>query len=159
VLLVLVLGWFVVLGWTYFVLKTWDWRRLILPLSYVMEKPFQNWTLSSSSQIGAIFWYVDLATPIEPIRRKYEELVKASKLWDGQVLVLQVTDVTRDAQQIRGLASAASAGATFDLRCEIREKLLTWINEQYPQSLPLVRQLNFSEADEQRPTAPPAPRA
>lgn len=144
---------------TYFVLKTWDWRRLILPLSYVMEKPFQNWTLSSSSQIGAIFWYVDLATPIEPIRRKYEELVKASKLWDGQVLVLQVTDVTRDAQQIRGLASAASAGAAFDLRCEIREKLLTWINEQYPQSLPLVRQLNFSEADEQRPTTPPAPRA
>ncbi len=133
---------------TYIVLKTWDWRRLILPLSTVIEKPFQNWTLTSTGQIGTIFWFVDLATPVEPLREKFMALVKQSKLWDGQVAVLQVTDVTRDAKQLRGLASAATAGAAFDLRCEIREKLLAWIEAEYPQSLPLVRQLNLQVNDE-----------
>jgi hypothetical protein len=133
---------------TYIVLKTWDWRRLILPLSTVIEKPFQNWTLTSTGQIGSIFWFVDLTTPVEPLREKFMELVKQSKLWDGQVAVLQVTDVMRDAKQLRGLASAATAGAAFDLRCEIREKLLNWIETEYPQSLPLVRRLNIEPVDE-----------
>ncbi len=129
---------------TYVVLKTWDWRRLILPLSSVTDKPFQNWTLSSSSQIGSVFWYIDYMTPVQPIRERFNELVKESKLWDGQVAVFQVTDVTAEAVQVRGLVSAASPGAAWDLRCEIREKLLRWIQEAYPQSLPLVRRLNIT---------------
>lgn len=127
---------------TYFVLKTWDWRRLIIPLSYVMEKPFQNWTLTSSSQIGTVFWLVDYMTPVEPIRQKFYEFVKQSKLWDGQVAVLQETDVMRDALQLRGLMSAATAGAAWDLRCEGREKLMTWIQASYPQSQPLMRRID-----------------
>jgi small-conductance mechanosensitive channel len=135
---------------TYVVLKTWDWRRLILPLSSVTDKPFQNWSLTSASQIGAVFWYIDYMTPVEPIRQKFAELVKESKLWDGQVVGFQVTDVTADAVQVRGLMSAASAGAAWDLRCEIREKLLRWIQETHPQALPLIRRLNIAAAEDNR---------
>jgi small-conductance mechanosensitive channel len=134
---------------TYVVLKTWDWRRLILPLSSVTDKPFQNWTLSSSSQIGTVFWYIDYMTPTEPIRERFNELVKDSKLWDGQVAVFQVTDITAEAVQVRGLVSAASPGAAWDLRCEIREKLLRWIQDAYPQSLPLIRRLNITVEQEE----------
>jgi small-conductance mechanosensitive channel len=124
---------------TYVVLKTWDWRRVILPLSSVTDKPFQNWTLSTSSQIGTVFWYIDYMTPVEPIRQRFEELVKESALWDGQVAVFQVTDVTAEAVQVRGLVSAASPGAAWDLRCEIREKLLAYIAETHPEALPRAR--------------------
>lgn len=130
---------------TYVVLRTWDWRRLVLPLSTVIEKSFQNWTLTATSQIGTVFWIVDIATPIEPVRQKFIELVKQSKLWDGQVAGLQVTDVTREGMQIRGIASAATAGAAFDLRCEIREKLLRWMRDEYPQALPYTRQFSLRE--------------
>lgn len=138
---------------TYIVLKTWDWRRLLVPLSAVIEKPFQNWTLTSSSQIGTIFWIVDLATPIEPIREKFMELVKQSKLWDGQVAVLQVTDVMREGLQLRGLASAKTAGAAFDLRCELREKLLSWMRTDYPRSLPYTRQVSLASLSDRDPAA------
>lgn len=135
---------------TYVVLKTWDWRRLVLPLSSVVEKPFQNWTLTTPPQIGTIFWYVDHMTPVQPIREKFLELVKRAALWDGQVAVLQVTDVTRDAVQLRGLVSAPSAGAAWDLRCEIREQLMRWMQETYPQSLPLLRQVPIPASEGQK---------
>jgi len=147
---------------TYVVLRTWDWRRLVLPLSTVIEKSFQNWTLTATSQIGTVFWIVDIATPIEPVRQKFIELVKQSKLWDGQVAGLQVTDVTREGMQIRGIASAATAGAAFDLRCEIREKLLGWMRDEYPQALPYTRQFSLREdigATETRPGVTGSPGA
>lgn len=124
---------------TYVVIRLWDWRRLVVPLSYFMEKPFQNWTRQSASIIGAVFWYVDYSTPIEAVRAKFLELLKESKLWDGEVAVLHVTDSKEQTVELRGLMSAASAGAAWDLRCEIREKLIIWLQETHPNALPRAR--------------------
>ena len=124
---------------TYVVIRLWDWRRMVVPLSYFMEKPFQNWTRQSSSLLGSVFWYVDYATPIDEVRAKFMEILKESKLWDGQVGVLHVTDAKETTIEIRGLMSAASSGASADLRNEVREKLITWLLDTYPQALPRTR--------------------
>lgn len=124
---------------TYVVVRLWDWRRLVVPLSYFMEKPFQNWTRQSSSILGSVFWYVDYATPIDEVRAKFGQILKESPLWDGQVGVLHVTDAKETTVQIRGLMSAGSSGASSDLRNEVREKLISWLREAYPQALPRTR--------------------
>jgi len=124
---------------TYVVIRLWDWRRMVVPLSYFMEKPFQNWTRQSTSILGSVFWYVDYATPIEEVRAKFMEILKSSKFWDGQVGVLHVTDAKEATLQIRGLMSAASSGASSDLRNEVREKLIAWLLDTYPQALPRTR--------------------
>ncbi|MXQ13297.1 mechanosensitive ion channel family protein [Microvirga makkahensis] len=124
---------------TYVVIRLWDWRRMVVPLSYFMEKPFQNWTRQSNSLLGSVFWYVDYTTPIEKVRTKFMEILQESKLWDGQVGVLHVTDAKETTIEIRGLMSAASSGASVDLRNEVREKLITWLLEAYPQALPRTR--------------------
>lgn len=124
---------------TYVVIRLWDWRRMVVPLSYFMEKPFQNWTRQSSSILGSVFWYVDYATPVDEVRAKFLEILKESKLWDRQVGVLHVTDAKETTIEIRGLMSAGSSGASSDLRNEVREKLITWLLETYPRALPRTR--------------------
>jgi small-conductance mechanosensitive channel len=124
---------------TYVVVRLWDWRRMVVPLSYFMEKPFQNWTRSSSPIIGSVFWYLDYSTPVEEVRAKFLDLVKASPLWDGQVAALQVTEATERTMQVRGIMSAPSSSAAFDLRCEVRERLVAWLRDSYPHTLPRTR--------------------
>jgi small-conductance mechanosensitive channel len=124
---------------TYVVVRLWDLRRLIVPLSYFIEKPFQNWTRESSTLIGTVLIYVDYRAPVGVIRAKAGEIVKASKLWDGRVINVAVTDLKQDCMQVRILASAADAGKAFDLRCEIRERLIDWLQRELPQALPRVR--------------------
>ena len=124
---------------TYVVLKLWDWRRLILPLSYFMEKPFQNWTREGAALIGVVIIYLDYSVPIAALRRKVEEIAAASPLWDRQVVNVQVTDFKESVMEIRILASASNAGRAFDLRCEGREKLIAFLQESYPQALPRLR--------------------
>lgn len=124
---------------TYVVLNIWDRRRLILPINYFIEKPFQNWTRTSSDLIGTAFFYVDYSLPIEPLRAELTRLLGLNKLWDGKVNNLQVTDIKQDCMEIRVLASAGNSGNAFDLRCYIRESLITFIQQNYPQSLPRVR--------------------
>jgi small-conductance mechanosensitive channel len=136
---------------TYVVIRLWDWRRMVVPLSYFMEKPFQNWTRQSSSILGSVFWYVDYATPIDEVRAKFLKLLQDSPLWDGQVGVLHVTDAKETTIQIRGLMSAGSSGASSDLRNEIREKLIAWLLETYPQSLPRTRTEVITPASEAMP--------
>jgi small-conductance mechanosensitive channel len=125
---------------TYVVVRLWDLRRLIVPLTYFIEKPFQNWTRDSANLIGAALLYVDHTTPIERVRAKLLEIVKGSKLWDGNVVNLKVTDVKETTIELRALASARSAGETFDLRCEIREKLIDFLQREIPGALPRHRQ-------------------
>jgi small-conductance mechanosensitive channel len=108
---------------TYVVIKIWDWRRLVVPLSYFLEKPFQNWTRQSTDLIGTVLLWVDYTVPVEPIRTKLEEIAHSSKLWDGQVVNLQVVDTSERAVQLRILVSARTANDAWDLRCEVREKL------------------------------------
>lgn len=132
-------GWIEDITSTYVVVKIWDWRRLIVPLTYFIDKPFQNWTRESTNIIGSIFLSVDYRTPVEAIRHKLEEIAKESSLWDGNVVVLQVTDATERSIQLRALVSAASSPEAWDLRCEVREKLLAYLNAEYPECLPRLR--------------------
>jgi small-conductance mechanosensitive channel len=124
---------------TYVVVRLWDLRRLIVPLAYFMEKPFQSWTRDSTSLIGAVLLHVDFTAPVERLREKLTEIVKASKLWDGKVLALQVTDAKENSIELRALASARTAGDTFSLRCEIREKLIDFLQREFPTALPHAR--------------------
>ncbi len=124
---------------TYVVVKLWDWRRLILPLSYFIENPFQNWTRESSALIGTVMIYLDYSVPVSVIRSKVEEIAAASKLWDKRVVAVQVTDFRENVMEIRILVSASNAPKTFDLRCEMREKIIDFVQREYPASLPRVR--------------------
>lgn len=124
---------------TYVVLKIWDLRRLILPISYFLDKPFQNWTRASSDILGTVFLYVDYTVPVEALRQELTRILKESKRWDGKVNSLQVTDTTEHSLQLRALMSAADSSLAWDLRCEVREKLLVFLQEKFPQHLPRTR--------------------
>lgn len=124
---------------TYVVIKIWDWRRMILPLSYFIENPFQNWTRESASLIGTVMLYLDYSVPIGAIRKKVEEIAAASSRWDRNVVNVAVTDLKERTMEVRILVSASNSGRTFDLRCEMREKLIDFIQQEYPQTLPLMR--------------------
>ncbi|MEO0691677.1 MAG: mechanosensitive ion channel family protein [Pseudomonadota bacterium] len=132
-------GWIEEIFATYVVVRIWDWRRMVVPLSYFIEQPFQNWTRESASIIGAVFWYMDYTVPIAEVRAKLEEIVNASPHWDGQVVNLQVTDTDKDTIHIRGLMSARTSPQAWDLRCEVREKLVAWMQAEYPEALPRIR--------------------
>ena len=127
---------------TYVVVKLWDWRRMVLPLTYFIQKPFQNWTRETARLIGTAFIYVDYEAPIDRLRAELERICRASPHWDGDVVNLQVTDVTDRVAQVRCLASGRNGGVVFDLRCEIREKMLAFMRDQCPEALPRDRQLN-----------------
>lgn len=126
---------------TYVVVKIWDLRRLIVPLSYFMEKPFQNWTREGAALIGNVMMYLDYSVPVDVIRDKVNEIVRHSPKWDGEVAAVQVTDFHEATVELRVLVSARNAGNAFDLRCEVREKLIAFLQAEYPQSLPRVRTL------------------
>ena len=123
----------------YVVIKLWDLRRLVVPINYFIEKPFQNWTRTSSNLIGTVMLYVDYSIPVADLRAKFRELLERSPLWDGKVGTLQVTDAKENTVELRFLVSAADAGKVFDLRCEIREKIIGYVQERYPHSLPRMR--------------------
>jgi small-conductance mechanosensitive channel len=132
-------GWVEEFTSTYVVIRLWDWRRQIVPLSYFFENVFTNWTRSSSSIIGSVFLYLDWTIPVERVRQKATEVVKASKLWDGQVVNLQVSDAKEETIELRILASASDSSRAWDLRCEVREKLIAFVQAEYPQCLPRQR--------------------
>ena len=126
---------------TYVVVRLWDQRRLIVPLSYFMEKPFQNWTRDAASLTGAVLLHADYAAPVPALRAKFMELLRESPLWDGQTAAFQVTDATAQTIQLRALVSARTPADTWNLRCEIREKLIAWLQETHPEALPKARSL------------------
>jgi small-conductance mechanosensitive channel len=124
---------------TYVVVKIWDERRLILPIAYFIQKPFQNWTRVNSDLLGTVYLYLDYSAPIDKIRERFESLLRENKLWDRKVSSIQVTDCKERMIELRALMSARNSSETFDLRCYIREKLIGFIQEQYPESLPKTR--------------------
>jgi small-conductance mechanosensitive channel len=124
---------------SYVVVHIWDDRRLILPLTYFVEKPFQNWTRSSAQLLGSVFVWVDYSFPIDEGRKALERIIEASPHWDRRFWNLQVTDATEKTMQLRVLATSADSSQSWDLRCEIREKLIAFIQEHHPRSLPMVR--------------------
>jgi len=124
---------------TYVVVRLWDWRRMVLPLSYFIQNPFQNWTRESSALIGTAMLYVDPAAPVDRLRAKLGEIAKASSLWDGKVVNLAVTDLKADVMEVRCLVSARNAGQAFDLRCEVREKMMAFLRDELPEAFPRHR--------------------
>ena len=123
-------GWIETITSTYVVLRLWDLRRMIVPLTYFLENPFQNWTYESGGQIGAVLLRVELTVSIDRLRQKLDEIVRQSPLWDGKIATVQVTDLPDGKIELRALVSARSPGQTWDLRCEVREKLAAFLQPE-----------------------------
>jgi small-conductance mechanosensitive channel len=123
----------------YVVVRLWDLRHLIVPLSYFIEKPFQNWTRYSSDLIGAVLLHTDYSVPMDRLREEYHSILTASPLWDGRVTAVQVTDAKPQTLELRFLMSAANPSAAFDLRCHVRERLIDYLQKNHPDALPRVR--------------------
>lgn len=132
---------------TYVVVRLWDQRRMVLPINYFLEKPFQNWSRSSTQLLATVTLQADYTLPVDALRAELERILSASPHWDAQTWNLQVTDATERGIQVRALMSAQDAGTAWNLRCEVREKLVGFMQSKYPAALPKLR------TDTDRPSA------
>ncbi len=135
---------------TYVVVRTWDLRRLVLPITYFIEKPFQNWSRRSADVLGTVYLYLDYQVPMGALREEVTRLVEGNPNWDRKVSKLQVTDTKENTIEVRALVSSANASKCFDLRCEVREGLVEFLRTKYPESLPRLRAA-FERLDQGRP--------
>ena len=127
---------------TYVVLHIWDQRRLILPINYFIEKPFQNWTRTTSELLGTVFLYTDYDVPVNELRNELTRLLNETDLWDKRVGIVQVTDTKERTIELRILVSARNSSQAFDLRCYVRENMIYYLQKNFPGSLPKTRILN-----------------
>ncbi len=132
-------GWIEEINLTYVVVKIWDLRRLILPISYFVEHPFQNWTRTSASIIGDVTLYLDYTMPIDELRAELDRILENNHLWNGNVKVVQVIDTKETTIVVRVLVSAKNAPTAWDLRCDVREKLIHYIQKNHADKLPRMR--------------------
>jgi small-conductance mechanosensitive channel len=123
----------------YVVIKIWDQRRLIVPLSYFIENSYTNWTRQSSEILGTAFLYVDYTVPVEALRAQLQKIAESSPLWDKRVCGLQVTDLKEHTMEIRCLVSSRNSSESFDLRCLVREQIIAFLRDKYPEAFPRVR--------------------
>ncbi len=158
-------GWIEEIHTTYVVVRIWDLRRLVVPISYFIEKPFQNWTRRSADLLGAVHFFVDYSVPVDALRARLQQVLQATPLWDGKVWNLQVTEATERVLKLRALMSAGDSGKAWDLRCHVREQMVAWLQQNYPHALPRVRaELEQGarpglEPGAEPPTSVPAPAA
>jgi small-conductance mechanosensitive channel len=124
---------------TYVVLNIWDQRRLILPINYFVEKPFQNWTRNTADILGTVFIYLDYSVSLDGLRAELTRLLENDPLWDKRIKVMQVTNTSERTMEVRALMSASSSGNAFDLRCNVREGLITYLQRNYPDAFPVNR--------------------
>jgi len=127
------------IGSSYVVVRIWDERRMVVPLTWFIENPFQNWTRRSADLLGTAFLWLDYRAPIVAIRAELERICKGESLWDGRVCVTQVTETSEHTLQVRLLVSARNSGDAFDLRCIVRERMLDFLAREHPQALPRTR--------------------
>ena len=132
-------GWVEEINTTYVGLRVWDLRRLVVPLTYFIEKPFENWTRTRADLLGTVMFYVDYGLSVEEVRNEFHRILESSSLWDRKAWGLQVTDVTEKTMQLRALMSASNGSKLWDLRCYVREMLIRYLQGQHPESLPLLR--------------------
>lgn len=132
-------GWIEEIGTTYVVVRIWDLRRLILPISYFIERPFENWTRKKADLLGTVFIYADYTVPVEEVRQELHRILESSPLWDQNVWGLQITNATEQTLELRALMSAPDSSQAWELRCYVREKLIQFLQQHYPQSLPKTR--------------------
>jgi small-conductance mechanosensitive channel len=124
---------------TYVVVRIWDDRRLVLPLIYFIEKPFQNWTRTSADLMGSVFVWVDYSFPVDEARLALKAIIEGNELWDGRFWNLQVSDADEKTMQLRVLATSADSSKSWDLRCQIRERLIAYIQGNHPERLPQLK--------------------
>jgi small-conductance mechanosensitive channel len=132
-------GWIEEINLTYVVVRIWDQRRLVLPTTYFLEKPFQNWTRTSADIIGSVFLYTDYTISFDALREELDQILAVTPLWDKKVKVLQVTDSKEMTVEIRILVSAKNSPTAWDLRVHVREKMIEFIQKNYPDALPKSR--------------------
>ncbi|MFB6247181.1 MAG: mechanosensitive ion channel family protein [Salinibacter sp.] len=148
-------GWVEEITLTYVVVRVWDRRRIVMPITHFVEKPFQNWTRTSTDLIGSVFLRVDHRTPVAAVRDELRRVVEASEYWDGDACALHVTDTTERAIELRAIASAENAPRLWELRCEIREALVAYLRDHHPEALPTIRaQMQAAEGAGGPGTAP-----
>ncbi|HSV43472.1 MAG TPA: mechanosensitive ion channel family protein [Candidatus Bathyarchaeia archaeon] len=150
-------GWIEEISLTYVVVRIWDLRRLVVPISYFIEKPFQNWTRVSADILGSVFLYADYTVPVEALRQELTRILEASPSWDKKVNSLQVTGAKESTVELRALMSAADSPTVWNLRCEVREKLLAFLQKNHPQSLPKVR-VEMEKSGPKESSAPTGPK-
>ncbi|HET9482683.1 MAG TPA: mechanosensitive ion channel domain-containing protein [Xanthomonadales bacterium] len=143
------------IGAAFVVLRTWDERRLVVPLTWFISHPFENWTYKGAALVGTVFWWVDFSVPGEAVRREAERFVAASPHWDRRSFSLQVTDANERGMQLRASVSAADSGALWNLRVALREHVLGWLAARMPEALPRLR----AQLDDAAPGRAAAPRA
>ncbi|HEY9125912.1 MAG TPA: mechanosensitive ion channel domain-containing protein, partial [Acidobacteriaceae bacterium] len=124
---------------SYVVLKIWDQRRMIIPLSWFIENAFTNWTRDSAEIMGTAFLYVDYAVPVDALREHLKKVAASSPLWDKRVCGLQVTNLSERTMELRCLISSRNSSENFDLRCLVREEMIAFIRDNYPETLPRFR--------------------
>jgi small-conductance mechanosensitive channel len=124
---------------SYVVIRVWDLRRLIVPLSFFIENSFQNWTRQSSDILGTAFLYVDYSVPVEDLRHELQRVAESTPLWDRQVCRLQVTNLTERTMELRCLVSSRNSSENFELRCVVREQMTAYIRQKYPDAFPTMR--------------------
>ena len=132
-------GWIEEIRTTYVVVRIWDLRRLVMPLSYFIEKPFQNWTRVTADLLGTVFIYADYSFPVEELRQELHRVLQTTDMWDGKVWGLQVTNATDRTIEMRALMSAADSGIAWNLRCYVREQLIGFMQKRHPEHLPKTR--------------------
>lgn len=147
-------GWIEEIRTTYVVVKVWDERRLVVPTTKFLEEIFQNWTKTTAQLLGTVYLYVDPTTKLDPIRQKFFAIVEDNQRWDGRVKHMQVTELTRDAIEIRLLMTAKDSPTLYDLRCDVREALIEWLAEEMPEAI--VRQRVLVSGAEQAKGLGPA---
>ena len=141
---------------TYVVVRSWDDRRLIVPVSKFLDSSFENWTRQTSAILGTVYLYLDYTVEVDALRTELRAIVGRSAHWDRRACMLQVTDLKERTVELRALVSAANAGAAFDLRCEVREQMLGFIRTAYPEALPRLRAALDREGVEERREVPEA---
>ncbi|WP_457809274.1 mechanosensitive ion channel family protein [Kushneria sp. EE4] len=156
-------GWIEELTLTYVVVRLWDWRRLVLPINWFLDNPFENWTRRTNDLIGSVFLYADFSLPLDALQAEATRIAQNSPLWSGVVCKVQLLEMTEYNMQLRVLVSARGGGDTFDLRCEMREGLIRFIAREYPDAFPRMRVLMpdrsslHGERDDNEQKESPAP--
>jgi small-conductance mechanosensitive channel len=143
-------GWVEEITGTYVVIRIWDQRRMVVPLQWFIEHPFQNWTRRNSEILGSVFIWVDYGLPLEPLRKEAERICQTATEWDGRLCLTQVVETNDQAMQLRILVSAGDSSKSWDLRCRVREGLIHFIQQNYPEYLPRVRADVISESKDSR---------
>jgi len=143
-------GWIEEIGLTHVVIKIWDLRRLVVPVSFFLDRPFHNWTLGSSDLLGTVLLYVDYTVPVEAVREELARFLEHHPLWDRRAQGVQVTNLTSDHVELRIVVSAAHGSALWDLRCQVRERMLAWLQTVGQPHLPRNRVALVDRPDSQK---------